>query len=91
MASSELNMPDDGLRQVKNGVLSWTRASPTALAHPAPASHGRDGAAPAQEASMASLADLAITYCDSIGPHRASFEKQFLAKGIHAFQIRIPP
>ena len=30
MAVSELNMPDDGLRQVKNRVLGWTRAPITA-------------------------------------------------------------
>jgi hypothetical protein len=35
MAVSELNMPDDGLRQVKNRVLGWTRAPLTAHVPPA--------------------------------------------------------
>ena len=34
MAVSELNMPDDGLRQVKNRVLGWTRAPITAHVPP---------------------------------------------------------
>jgi hypothetical protein len=67
MALSELNMPDDGLRQVKNRVLGWTRAPLTAHAPPASASHGRDGEAPAQEASMASLAGLAVAAASGMG------------------------
>ena len=67
MAESELNMPDDGLRQVKNRVLAWTRASPTTVAASAPASHGREVAAPAQEASMASFAGLAAAAASGMG------------------------
>ena len=64
MALSELNMPDDGLRQVKNRVLGWTRAPLTVHAPPA---SGRDGEAPAQEASMASLAGLAAAAASGMG------------------------
>ena len=67
MAESELNMPDDGLRQVKNRVLAWTRASPTTFAASAPASHGREVAAPTQEASMASFAGLAAAAASGMG------------------------
>jgi len=67
MAVSELNMPDDGLRQVKNRVIGWTRAPITAHVPPASASHGRDGEAPAQEASMASLAGLAAAAASGMG------------------------
>ena len=67
MAESELNMPDDGLRQVKNRVIAWTRAAPAAQAPPAPASQSRDGEAPAQEASMASLAGLAAAAASGMG------------------------
>jgi hypothetical protein len=67
MAVSELNMPDDGLRQVKNRVLGWTRAPLKAHVPPASVSHGRDGEAPAQEASMASLAGLAAAAASGMG------------------------
>jgi hypothetical protein len=67
MAVSELNMPDDGLRKVKNCVIGWTRAPITAHVPPASASHGRDGEAPAQEASMASLAGLAAAAASGMG------------------------
>ena len=60
-------MPDDGLRQVKNRVLAWTRASPTTLAASAPASHGREVAAPVQEASMALFAGLAAAAASGMG------------------------
>ena len=67
MTESELHMPDDGIRQVKNRVIAWSRPSLTAQVPPAPVTHGRDGEAPAPEASMASFAGLAAAAASGMG------------------------
>jgi hypothetical protein len=67
MAEDELHMPDDGIRQVKNRVIAWSRPLLTAQAPRAPAPHGHDGEAPAQEASMASLAGFAAAAASGMG------------------------
>ena len=67
MNEHELHMPDDGIRHVKNRVIAWSRPSLTAQAPPAYASQGREGEAPAQEASMASLAGLAAAAASGMG------------------------
>ena len=67
MAVSELNMPEDGIRQVKNRILEWSRASPAARPEPAPTPPSREGAAHDQEASFASFAGLAAAAASGMG------------------------
>ena len=71
MVVSELNMPEDGIRQVKNRVLEWSRASPAARSEPPRSRRAvrarRTTTGVPQEASLASFAGLAAAAASGMG------------------------